>query len=258
MADIRKELNNVKDNPLLDLRNLKDKSLGEGFGEDSATNEAQLPAATAAHRSMIRRFNHHSMMVLKTCQRQERSLGKEKEKEKEKVGQDGEQVNGLKRKHTEQEVNGESEEHGAEKLRKQIQEKIQLDDLQGAEETNAYSAAVKVDLNAERYTHGGQTSSSDANGRLATPTAHLQWCDSVKRELVSNWPLTKHFGAASQGRSHSVSVITPGAAWTAVKDISVGGSLQATQNGEAIYSELNFLKRIASDEKYLIFLCCCL
>lgn len=135
-SDIRKELTNVKDNPLLDLQNLKDKSLGEGFGENSATNDAQMPAATAAHRSMIRRFNHHSMMVLKTCQRLERSL--EKEKEKEKAAQQeaaGEPVNGLKRKRPEEEaaaaVNGDGQEKGGEKIRRQIREKIQLDDLQG-------------------------------------------------------------------------------------------------------------------------------
>ncbi|XP_063708505.1 general transcription factor IIH subunit 1 [Culicoides brevitarsis] len=58
--------------PLLDLRLFEDSSLAEGFcsastTEKSAGNDKSNNSTNIVHQNMIKRFNQHSFMVLKTC-----------------------------------------------------------------------------------------------------------------------------------------------------------------------------------------------
>ena len=52
--------------PLLDIRRFEDNTLEEGFGNSSA-NKQTVNSGNIVHQSMIKRFNQHSFMVLKTC-----------------------------------------------------------------------------------------------------------------------------------------------------------------------------------------------
>jgi transcription initiation factor TFIIH subunit 1 len=52
--------------PLLDLRTFEDNTLEEGFG-GSAADKSVVNSGNIVHQNMIKRFNQHSFMVLKTC-----------------------------------------------------------------------------------------------------------------------------------------------------------------------------------------------
>lgn len=54
------------EDPLLDLRQFEDNSLEEGFG-GAASDKNGVNSGNIVHQSMIKRFNQHSIMVLKTC-----------------------------------------------------------------------------------------------------------------------------------------------------------------------------------------------
>lgn len=51
--------------PLLDLRQFEDSSLEDGFC--SAPHQTAINSGNIVHQSMIKRFNQHSFMVLRTC-----------------------------------------------------------------------------------------------------------------------------------------------------------------------------------------------
>lgn len=55
--------------PLLDLRLFEDSTLEEGFGGAATSNNKHQYSGSGniVHQNMIKRFNQHSMMVLKTC-----------------------------------------------------------------------------------------------------------------------------------------------------------------------------------------------
>lgn len=54
--------------PLLDIRSFEDNTLEEGFCSSAASSEKQtVNSGNIVHQSMIKRFNQHSFMVLKTC-----------------------------------------------------------------------------------------------------------------------------------------------------------------------------------------------
>lgn len=52
--------------PLLDIRLFGDNSLEDGFGGASVDRNV-VNSGNIVHQNMIKRFNQHSIMVLKTC-----------------------------------------------------------------------------------------------------------------------------------------------------------------------------------------------
>lgn len=58
--------NGIKDS-LVDVTNFEDISLDDGYGS-AATSSTTQPSTNIVHQSMIKRFNQHSIMVLKTCE----------------------------------------------------------------------------------------------------------------------------------------------------------------------------------------------
>ncbi|XP_064601766.1 general transcription factor IIH subunit 1-like [Liolophura sinensis] len=65
--DIRKEISKTVNNSLLDLTQLKDNITDEEFGKNGEDGRS---SNNLANLSLIRRFNHHSTMVLKACESQ--------------------------------------------------------------------------------------------------------------------------------------------------------------------------------------------
>lgn len=58
--------NGFKDS-LVDVTSFDDVSLDDGYGS-AATSSTTQPSTNIVHQSMIKRFNQHSIMVLKTCE----------------------------------------------------------------------------------------------------------------------------------------------------------------------------------------------
>lgn len=68
---LKADVGKAAGDPLLDLRLFEDTTLEEGFGGAQASEVTDKHQATGSgnivHQNMIKRFNQHSMMVLKTC-----------------------------------------------------------------------------------------------------------------------------------------------------------------------------------------------
>ncbi|CAG0918900.1 unnamed protein product [Notodromas monacha] len=210
--DVRKELVNLKDNPLIDLRSFED-GVWVDNGEEDPLPVKKSSSVPLTHKSMIRRFNHHSMMILKAGQRVEQKISQKDE------------VPGAKRKREDEESVVNVDSGRSNRIRKQIMEKISLDDLEPEKPRN--NAMLQVDLDAGRYACVEQ--------RLGTPQMHLQWHDAVKRKLVSEWPARKHFGACMVDMKHKTSVIQPEAAWEVLKEFSAEVSKRSEQSGETVF-----------------------
>lgn len=63
---LKQAVNENLGDPLLDIRSFEDNTLEEGFCS-AASSKQTVNSGNIVHQSMIKRFNQHSFMVLKTC-----------------------------------------------------------------------------------------------------------------------------------------------------------------------------------------------
>lgn len=208
--------------PLLDLRLFEDNTLEEGFGgaASEAPEKGQLVGSgNIVHQNMIKRFNQHSMMVLKTCTEvvpAVRSSGNPS-------GQgNGHPAGGV--------VAGESNAKGDEPQAKvsRISEKIRYDDLLGLDEdgkaANDAEAHGKGQLNlmkVERYLHGpmpgaatGFASELMGNGRQDS-LSDMNATQANICGLTDGWAM----------RTPHKALVSATAAVNALGELSPGGSL---------------------------------
>ncbi|XP_076311883.1 general transcription factor IIH subunit 1-like isoform X2 [Tachypleus tridentatus] len=68
--DIKQAVTEELDDPFINIGSFEDKTLSEDYGISSSDCNSKPHGAHATNQSMIRRFNHHSMMVLRTCESQ--------------------------------------------------------------------------------------------------------------------------------------------------------------------------------------------
>ncbi|XP_018331842.1 general transcription factor IIH subunit 1 [Agrilus planipennis] len=184
----------VKD-PLVDITSFEDKSLDEGYG----TEVEKLPGTFGTvSQAMIKRFNQHSIMVLKAS--------------KNKTDQTSDQ-NGLQESSTSAKVKDsrpEGDEHLNKKLR--IQEKITYEDL---EISNDKSDNSKIQLNlskVERYLHGPMPG---GNVEQFSPNEAAILTRAVLQE-TKQW---------QNSRQPSNILVNPAAAVGALGELSPGGAL---------------------------------
>ncbi|XP_074659890.1 general transcription factor IIH subunit 1-like [Tubulanus polymorphus] len=133
--DIQEEISRSVNDPFIDLTHLTDTHLNdEGYG---VLKEEARHKITPANLSLIRRFNHHSTMVLKSLE----SAG-----ESTSVGGDSSVKNNG-------EMNAANKESNKEPpcKKKKLKEKIEYDDLQGNDEQTM--SGLKL-AKLERYLHG--------------------------------------------------------------------------------------------------------
>uniref|UniRef100_T1JKT1 BSD domain-containing protein n=1 Tax=Strigamia maritima TaxID=126957 RepID=T1JKT1_STRMM len=153
--DIRTEIRQIVTDPLVNLPAFKDTISVEDYSEEQEPTQSQ---SSIINRNMIRRFNHHSMMVLKSCdiekatetnvtaaQPQENS----KTKEKNSKGKEKNSVNGVT-KHSIQVDEVDATISPSQKKAK-IQSKITYEDLESAEIVTTSNLNL---MSSERYLHG--------------------------------------------------------------------------------------------------------
>lgn len=137
--EITDEIEKKINDPLIDLAGCSDSTLGEGYGTSSSSSDQKLSNSSQANLTMIRRFNHHSTMVLKACDKNSQS-GQTSEQSQLQNG--SAKMNGA---HS----SAESSEPVSKKAK--IQEKIDYTDLKNQTD----SANVNLQLHKmDGYFHG--------------------------------------------------------------------------------------------------------
>lgn len=227
-STFRKEVRNNLGDPLLDLGKFGDNTIEEGFcSSNSNDQKADNAGANIVHQSIIKRFNQHSFMVLKSCQEKPATVtsGEEKKAEEKdkKLNGTTDVVDGKKRKTVEVvEIPPPTPEQLAEQQQKKKQriiEKIQFDDLgfEGSQESSAAAPASSLNLERlERYLYG-PTPSSNVSSQVVnkSPEYSTDAVDQMLRQCAHEWgPRVPH-----------KQLLNPSHAVQALGELSPGGLL---------------------------------
>lgn len=218
---LRKQIRGNLGDPFLDLGKFGDNTIEEGFCSSNA-GDAKAEGSgggNIVHQSIIKRFNQHSFMVLKSCQ----TVPPEEEKKVEKTEKTPE-VNGSsekKRKIVEVEptpiiLTDEQIAEQSLKKKQRIVEKIQYDDL-GGETSNLTSFTASPALNLERlerYLYG-PTPTAPATITSKTQELPPEVVDQTLRQNSLSW---------GQRVPHK-NLINPTHAVNALGELSPGGLL---------------------------------
>lgn len=236
--------------PLLDIRSFEDNTLEDGFGS-AASSRQTVNSGNIVHQSMIKRFNQHSFMVLKTCT-DVKTLNKGigailnatpgvngstangdsngKDKSKALTNNNNNVVNGFGKKDKHNHIaNGDSNGNGHPAApeepfvepaikRARIQEKIHYDDLE--DDPEASRAPKQLNLTKiERYLHGPVPSTAaTCGGNFQDPQESVHDMDSV------NGLIQQATGSWNNRTPHKV-LVSAKAAVGALGELSPGGAL---------------------------------
>ncbi|BES99055.1 Transcription factor [Nesidiocoris tenuis] len=204
---LSKEMTDGVSDPLVDISSFEDTTLAEGYG--TSTENSKGPGQNIVHQSMIKRFNQHSIMVLKACQNSTANT-------------DGTtpQVNGTgDSSHRETQMNHKSR-------KRRIRDKITFEDL---ESTETAAPPVKLNLsNVERYLQG-PASSDDATVQPVTESDLPLLAQALVRlkDEVANYPL----------HSPNHNLVAPTVAVNVLGELTPGGALMRAHHDDS-FSEL--------------------
>ena len=227
---LRKEIRGNLGDPLLDLGKFGDNTIEEGFCSSNVGEGKIEGGGNIVHQSIIKRFNQHSFMVLKSCE----------EKKVDKIEKETE-VNGTsttekKRKHVEPEPVVElTEEQLVEQSRKKkqkITEKIHFDDLGGDALSSSNSIATTA-LNLERLERYLYGPTPTAPSTITSKTQELppDVVDQSLRQSSTTW---------GQRVPHK-NLLNPTHAVNALGELSPGGLLMRG------YQDQNFSQFVPQD-----------
>lgn len=193
--ELKKDIQTGIEDPLVDITSFEDKSLDEGYG--TVVEKNPLNPGNIVHQSMIKRFNQHSIMVLKAS--------KNKKPEPNNPDSKPSSQNATPTPNSEEQ----STHHANKKQR--IQEKITYEDLDTPDD-NKSSSKLHLNLSkVERYLQGpiqGSTHESISSSDVLTVSRRLQ-------NEVRNW----------HQRQPSSALVSPAAAVGALGELSPGGAL---------------------------------
>lgn len=249
--------------PLLDIRSFEDNTLEEGFCTAAAGKQA-VNSGNIVHQSMIKRFNQHSFMVLKTCtdvKTLNRGIGAilnatpsvtltangeangTKDKSKGATLNNNNPVNGFskkeKRSHDNHHfVNGEANGNHANSMnssseepvveptikRARILEKIHYDDLEEKDDPHKQPKQLNL-TKIERYLHGPVPSSMGGVVGSSSSGFHDTQSDYELHDLESvNNYIMQATGSWNNRTPHKV-LVSAKAAVNALGELSPGGAL---------------------------------
>ncbi|XP_055692887.1 general transcription factor IIH subunit 1 [Lutzomyia longipalpis] len=215
--------------PLLDIRLFGDNSLEDGFGGASMDRNV-VNSGNIVHQNMIKRFNQHSIMVLKTCANATQ-ITTSCSKSHESNNRNNLNSSSLENSATST-TNGVGTKDGngiasrsqsplpPVTKRARIMDKIVYEDLMGNPEDDEAANAEKMQLNltkVERYLHGPVAASSTPGGGSDGDVPMLD-LDSVQIHLFN---LTDSWNARTP---HKV-LVSATSAVNALSELSPGGAL---------------------------------
>lgn len=184
--EVKGQIETQIEDPLLNVAGLKDNTLGENYG---GTSEDKKGSANQTNLTMIRRFNHHSLMVLKACEKAKSSSAEADSgsgTQQPNGSNGGTAVNG----ETSQIQNGHSE-HEPPPKKARIKEKLQYDDLDETENSKSINLRLS---RMERYLHGPTpvisaryTSSEDVIEATSAVSSEIDhWNPDLSNVLLGN------------------------------------------------------------------------
>lgn len=208
--ELKKAMSAGVQDPLVDVTGFEDNTLGEGYGTENSSQTQNI-----VHQSMIKRFNQHSIMVLKACQQKENS-------ENSTNGTELENGNKTETAHINGEIPSTSDDPDEyiKNKKMRIQEKINYDDL---DENSVLKPAPVAQLNlskVERYLHGPTPGQGD--GHLNSDAVEAAW--SRLRKEAALWPNSRA----------STPLVTPAAAVSALGELTPGGALMKCFQEESL------------------------
>ena len=187
---MKRDIQTGVDDPLVNITEFEDKTLDEGYG---VANEKTNVTSGTVSQAMIKRFNQHSIMVLKATKKQENSEAEAKNVPKQ---------NGN--------VSEEKPDDGHVAKKQRIQSKITYEDLDSPSASSSGGPSLSLSK-VERYLHGPMP---DSNVEQLNPNE----ASSVLRGVLQE---TRQW----QSRHPSTSLVTPAAAVGALGELSPGGAL---------------------------------
>nr|CAH7730426.1 unnamed protein product [Callosobruchus chinensis] len=193
--EIKKDIQTGINDPLVNLTEFEDKTLDEGYG---LGREKQPSSSGTVSQAMIKRFNQHSVMVLKAT--------KKKGSVPIQNGTDTEpKTNGSSSNSVDKEVSEPVNK------KQKVLEKLTYDDLQDTV-VDKNKAGVHLTLSkVERYLHGPMP---DTSTEYINPSEALSVIRGVLQE-TRNW----------NSRHSSSALVTPASAVGALGELSPGGAL---------------------------------
>ncbi|XP_043285675.1 general transcription factor IIH subunit 1 isoform X2 [Venturia canescens] len=202
--ELKRDIQTGINDPLLDITSFEDVVVDDNLCTESGSTDKK--SDHNIHQSMIKRFNQHSIMVLKasTAKRQETKTSPP-------------QLNGsasCANKNPSPITNRTDDQPKNKKLR--IQEKLVYDDLDGSSETKTNVSAPLNLTHVDRYLHGpvpGTIATELTSEEMQSTLMHL------KRESV-NW-----INGNNLPRQPSSSLVSSSAAVSALGELTPGGAL---------------------------------
>ena len=211
---------------------------GDGKKKSSYSSSAGTSAApNIVQQSIIKRFNQHSIMVMRATEQQQQQKGEDKPQDASAAA--ATVANGAPAdKKPEEAKTSTSTGPGSEDSRKRLREKLTYDDLMEGEGSGADSSGAGPALKlakVERYLSGPtSTSASAAASSSAASSAPLSYQELshcrqlVRREVLDGW---RH------GARPPSEALPTSAAVGALIDLSPGGALMQASRQEALLAE---------------------
>ncbi|XP_076177301.1 transcription factor B1 [Ptiloglossa arizonensis] len=200
--ELKKDIQLGINDPLVDITSFEDQTLDENYG--NGPSKSDKVSGNIVHQSMIKRFNQHSIMVLKASTAKQSTQSTQP------------QLNGSTPSASKitTHCNQSDEEPKTKKLR--IQEKLIYDDLDTSCDTNTNNSAPLNLTHVDRYLHGPVPGYGNTE-----PTSEelLMTLNQLKKE-ATGW-LTGN----SIPRQLATSLVSPAAAVSALGELTPGGSL---------------------------------
>lgn len=217
--------------PLLDIRQFQDSSLDEGFCS-AGQEKGVVNSGNIVHQSMIRRFNQHSFMVLKTCAdvgtlnspaatpttSPEKLANGTNSHSHNNNNNNKITSNGIHGKHSapttepSTAANGSAADGEPQKKRARILEKIHFDDLDTRGDDNSKLPEVNL-TKVERYLHG------------PTIAQHQESDEEVEMDLLTVQSEMVRITETWHQRVPHKALVNPTAAVNALGELSPGGAL---------------------------------
>ncbi|XP_026291507.1 general transcription factor IIH subunit 1 isoform X1 [Frankliniella occidentalis] len=196
--ELKQDINSGISDPLVDITGFEDTSLAEGYG--ITPDKPSSSGGNIVHQSMIKRFNQHSIMVLKACQ----------EKEPTQSNGDGLQSNSGST------TSSDTSLKPPEEKRMRLIEKVTYEDL---DSTSTVQSAPPLRLNfgqVEGYLQGSTPQSAYSTEAYHSSQADPKLRRDEFRKELSLW-YTSHGGQST--------LVRPAAAVSALGELTPGGEL---------------------------------
>ncbi|KAG5682005.1 hypothetical protein PVAND_011401 [Polypedilum vanderplanki] len=222
---LKKDIKKSND-PLLNLSKFGDNTIEEGFCSSSLVDNKIDNAGNIVHQNIIKRFNQHSFLILKTCKEQQKNSEANPitDEQQDKKNNSIEGSNKRQKNVDNEVVPIQTEEERNEQVQKKkmrIAEKIHYDDLGNdlTQQNKDMSTVTNINLDKlERYLYGPMPSNENSFvNSNKYKVAPIDVVDMTIRKNTSEW---------SQRVTHK-QLINPTAAVNALGELSPGGVLMS-------------------------------